>query len=216
MCSVVQSSVTLCGPMDSRPSGSSVRGIFRARILEQVAISNSRGPSWPRNRTQVSCVSCIGKWILGHCDTWEAIKWRWSPIKWGWRPFLQFQGGARKTSLLWLHRGCAVWQARGESPSIRKWRLNQHLMSAKCPEGGGHSTPSDVNYPGWQHCFSGPVSQSTNVSSNTFFLLLYPLPSLQSLSPHSRPILYSSGKIANQLYSNKNYFKHICNHFLTD
>lgn len=55
-------------------------------------------------------------------------------------------------------------QARGESLPIRKWRLSQHVMPAKGPE-GGHSMPSDVNYPGWQHCFSGLVSQSTNVSS---------------------------------------------------
>ena len=90
VCSVAQSCLTLCDPMDSSPPGSSVRGIFQAGILEQVAIFSSRGSAWPRNRTQVSCVSCTGKWILYHCDAWEAIKW-------GWRPFQQFQGGARKT-----------------------------------------------------------------------------------------------------------------------
>ena len=41
------------------PPGSSVHGIFHARILEWVAISFSRGYSWSRNRTCVSCVSCI-------------------------------------------------------------------------------------------------------------------------------------------------------------
>ena len=34
--------------------GSSVHGILQARILEWVAISFSRGSSWPRNQTQVS------------------------------------------------------------------------------------------------------------------------------------------------------------------
>ena len=38
------------------PPGSSVHGIFHARILEWVAISFSRGYSWSRNQT---CVSCI-------------------------------------------------------------------------------------------------------------------------------------------------------------
>ena len=33
-----------------------------SRILEWVAISFSRGSSWLRNWTQVSCVSCIGRW----------------------------------------------------------------------------------------------------------------------------------------------------------
>ena len=32
--------------------GSSVHGILQARILEWVAISFSRGSSWPRNRTR--------------------------------------------------------------------------------------------------------------------------------------------------------------------
>ena len=54
----------LCNTMDCSPPGSSVRGIFQARILEWVAISSSRGSSQPRDQTWVSCVSCIGSWIL--------------------------------------------------------------------------------------------------------------------------------------------------------
>ena len=42
-------------------SGSSVHGVFQARILEWVAISLSRGSSRPRDQT---CVSCIGRQIL--------------------------------------------------------------------------------------------------------------------------------------------------------
>ena len=37
--------------MDSSLPGSSVHGIFQARILERVAISSSRGSSWPRDQT---------------------------------------------------------------------------------------------------------------------------------------------------------------------
>ena len=44
-------------PMDRGSPGSSVHGILQARILEQVAISFSRGSSWPRNLTQVSCIT---------------------------------------------------------------------------------------------------------------------------------------------------------------
>ena len=40
---VTQSCPTLCDPMDCRPPGSSVQGIFQARILEWVAISYFRG-----------------------------------------------------------------------------------------------------------------------------------------------------------------------------
>ena len=52
--------------------GSSARGIHQARILEWVAISSSRGPSWPRDRTSISWVFCIGRQILYHCTPWEA------------------------------------------------------------------------------------------------------------------------------------------------
>ena len=38
--------------MDCSPPGSSVHGISQARILEWVAISSSRGSSWPRDGTQ--------------------------------------------------------------------------------------------------------------------------------------------------------------------
>ena len=59
-CSVVPDS---CIPMDCSPLGSSVHGIFQARILKQVAVSYSRRSSLHRNQT---CVSCIGRQILYH------------------------------------------------------------------------------------------------------------------------------------------------------
>ena len=54
---VAQSCLTLCDPMDCRLSGSSVHGIFQARVLEWIAISFSRGSSRPRNQTWVSCIA---------------------------------------------------------------------------------------------------------------------------------------------------------------
>ena len=59
--------LTLCDPMYCISPGSSVHGIFQARILEWVSISYSR------DLTEVSCVSWIGKWILYHEATWEAL-----------------------------------------------------------------------------------------------------------------------------------------------
>ena len=54
---VAQSCPTLCDPVDCSPPGSSAHGILQARILEWVAISFSRGSSWPRDQTQVSCIA---------------------------------------------------------------------------------------------------------------------------------------------------------------
>ena len=46
---VAQSCPTLCNPMDCSLPGSSVHGIFQARILEWVAIFFSRGSSQLRD-----------------------------------------------------------------------------------------------------------------------------------------------------------------------
>ena len=54
---VTQSCPTLCDPMDYSLPGSSVHGIFQARVLERVAISFSRGSSQLRDRTLVSRIA---------------------------------------------------------------------------------------------------------------------------------------------------------------
>ena len=43
--------------MDDSPPGSSVHGILQARIPDWVAIPFSRGSSWPKDWTQVSCIT---------------------------------------------------------------------------------------------------------------------------------------------------------------
>ena len=54
---VAQSCQTLSDPMDCSLPGSSVHGIFQARVLEWVAISFSRGSSQPRDGTWVSHIA---------------------------------------------------------------------------------------------------------------------------------------------------------------
>ena len=50
--------------MDYSPPGFPVHWILQARILKWVAIPFCRGPSWPRNWTHVSCISCVGRGAL--------------------------------------------------------------------------------------------------------------------------------------------------------
>ena len=57
---VTQSCPTLCDPMDCSLPGSSVHGIFQARVLEWVAICFSSGSSQPRNQTWIS-------FLVGRC-----------------------------------------------------------------------------------------------------------------------------------------------------
>ena len=64
---VTQSCPTLCDLMDCILPGSSIHGIFQARVLEWVAIFFSRESSWPRDQTQVSH-------IAGRCFTVFATK----------------------------------------------------------------------------------------------------------------------------------------------
>ena len=52
-----QACPTLCNTIDCSLPGSSVRGILQARILEWIAISFSRGSSWPRDWSWVSCIA---------------------------------------------------------------------------------------------------------------------------------------------------------------
>ena len=71
-CVCAQSCLTLCNPMDCSFPGFSAHGISQVSILEWVAISSSRGSSWPRNWTHISCVSCTSRLVLYHWATWEA------------------------------------------------------------------------------------------------------------------------------------------------
>ena len=58
-----------------------IHGIFQASVLEQVAISFSRGPSWPRDQTRVSRIAdrCFTIWATGEafkgCSLirWEGV-----------------------------------------------------------------------------------------------------------------------------------------------
>jgi len=69
---VAQSCLTLCDPVDCSLPGSSIHGILQARILEWVAISFSRGSSWPRKWTWVSHIvaRCFTLWATREAHTW--------------------------------------------------------------------------------------------------------------------------------------------------
>ena len=56
-------------PVDYNLPVFSAHGLFQARILEWVAMSFSRGSSWPRDRIHISC---IRRQILYLWAAWEA------------------------------------------------------------------------------------------------------------------------------------------------
>ena len=85
----LQSCPTLWDPMDHSPPGSSVHGVFQARILEWVAIPTCRRSSPPRDRTHVSCISCTeGRFFTtelpGKLPNYNRISTKTSHVSWPW------------------------------------------------------------------------------------------------------------------------------------
>ena len=96
---VAQSCPTLCDSMDCTPPGISVHGIFQARVLEWVAISFSRGSSWPWDWTQVSRIAVrrLTLWATREAQFYECKCWtikkaerqRIDAFDWCWRKLLR-------------------------------------------------------------------------------------------------------------------------------
>ena len=64
VCSVAQLCLTLCGPMDCNPAGSSVPGTFQGRILEWVTLSYSREILTTQDQIRAPCISCTCRQIF--------------------------------------------------------------------------------------------------------------------------------------------------------
>ena len=72
LCLVAQSCLTFYDPMDCSPPGSSVHGIFQARILEWIATPFSRGSSQPRDELMsLKSAALVGRFFTTSA-TWEA------------------------------------------------------------------------------------------------------------------------------------------------
>ena len=74
----LQSCPTLSNPVDSSAPGSSIHGILQAKILEWVAISSSRGSSWPRGPTHI--ILCFPHWQASSLPPAPSRK-HWMPSK---------------------------------------------------------------------------------------------------------------------------------------
>ena len=66
--------VTVAVTRGLQPTGLLRPWVFQARILEWLPISFSKGSSWPRDRTQVSCVACTAGRSFTHRVIGEALK----------------------------------------------------------------------------------------------------------------------------------------------
>ena len=116
---VAQSCPTLCDPMDCSLSGSSVHGIFQARVLEWIAISFSRGSFQPRGWTQISCIAgrrftiwATREWHNAASLPPKKSSFHLSPYNWSPLPFCSspnpFPSG-KHYSVLWIFAFMFVW-----------------------------------------------------------------------------------------------------------
>ena len=116
-------------PMDCSLSGSSIHGIFQAKVLEWIAISFSRGSSWPRNRTQVSPIAgrrftiwaARGAQAYGDLFIWDLF---WDLIK-----------GKKKKNVTMRWQYCSI-SFIGQSLDRIAWE-GKFLRAGDCPETGG-------------------------------------------------------------------------------
>ena len=111
VCSITKSCLIPCDPMECSPLGSSVHGIFQARILEWIAISSSRVSSQPRN----PALHLLHWQADYHWATWEAPG---DPLSNGEKDFLRkgFSRGQEKGP-----NGVKIflWRKEGRIPG--KW-----------------------------------------------------------------------------------------------
>ena len=135
-CVHAQSCLTLCNPMDCNLPGSSC-GISQAGILEWVAISYSRGSSWPSNQSCISGISCVGRQILHHLTVMCLFNSTNSGLAWCiWSVMLDVNQRLNKINIILF--GCARLQdlsslVREPGPLIVKACSPSHWTAREFP-----------------------------------------------------------------------------------
>ena len=182
MCSVVQLYPAPCDPMDCSSPGSSVHGIFQARILEWVAIPFSRRSSWPRDQTQVSGISCLGRRIPYHWVIWEANdihdkpKNIWAPTACQTPPRVGFPGGSVSKESAYNAGDPGLIPGSGRSPGGRDGNLLQYSCQENHMDRGAwsatnHGVAAVRHWQGIKH--HPPLSLSSYVSNQLYEMDLH-------------------------------------------
>ena len=124
--------------MDCSPPGSSVHGIFQARILEWVAISSYRGASWSRDQTHISCVSCIaGRFFTANQSILKEIN-----------PGISLEGMMLKLKLLYFDHFIWSVDSLEKTDAGRDW-------------GQEEKGTTEDEIAGWHHGLDGRESEWT-------------------------------------------------------
>ena len=155
-----------CDRIDCSPPGFSVQEISKARILELVAISFSRGSAQPRDRT---CISCLA----GRFFTTEPPGFPSDTEK----VLTHVKRSPTNTSISWLKHWAFIQQQHIVS---RHWQKSGHPTKREtklCPQGGHNNAGADSSFcmgpprlwsppRAWRlHIIQGLVGQSKNFFS---------------------------------------------------
>ena len=155
--------------MDHSLSGSSIHGIFQARVLEWMAISFSRGSSRPRNRTWVSCIAgrCFTVWATRKaCPVALSHKLLLrGPLIWALKDGVA-ASQAKKELILWARNAkvsiAVVQRKRGSKRSLarqsgtggKRQFCSRHTA---CEDGQASVQPSGRKMDIWAWCRRGAV-----------------------------------------------------------
>ena len=137
--SVAQSCPTLCNPMDCSLQGSSVHGISQARMLEWVAISFSKGSSWPRDWTQVSYIAgrFFTIWATREAQIYRVATYYHIPLSMGfprqecWSG-LQFPSPQDLPNPVIEHRSCISLALQADSLSAEPLGKSKYKVKRRC------------------------------------------------------------------------------------
>ena len=138
-------------PMDCSPPGTSVYGIFQARILKWVAISFSRVSFWSKDQTLVSWIASgfftnwdtrealftvylsiipFNRWIKRCRDTENAMAMHSSTLAWK-IPWTEEPGRLQSMGLLRVGHD---WATSLSLFTFMRWRRKWHQLQYSCLE----------------------------------------------------------------------------------
>ena len=115
-------------PMDCSLPGTSVHGIFQARILEWVAISFSRASSRLRGRTPVSCTAGRFFTIWAPREALVVSKYLYPRVLWMWE--LVSESHWVVSDSLWPH-GYSPWNSLGQNTGVGSLSLLQGIFQPR-------------------------------------------------------------------------------------
>ena len=132
--------------MDCSLPDSSAHGILQARILEWVAVLSSRGSSWPRDQIYISCISCIGRWVLYHNGTPLQYSCLQTPMDggaWGAAVHGVAEGQTRLSNFTFTFHFHALEKEMATHSSVLAWRIPGMGEPGGLPSMGSHRVRHD-------------------------------------------------------------------------